>query len=642
MFRFFRRKDTAVRVFLGALLVLVCISLLLYLIPGLTDTGSSEVLVLARVGGEKVTSPEVMRQIQLLTRNNRVPSSMLPLYAPQILNQMVTEKVVLMEARRMGLSVSAEELAVQLALNPQIFPGGKFIGDNEYRGFIETRFSMTVQQFEDKFREVLLSDKLRHLVTAGVTVRDDEVVREYHRRNDKFRFEYVLLKTEEVKNSLQISEAEIADFFQKNRSGYRVPERRQFKFIFADTARLKETVTVDERELQRFYSENKDRYRVPDRVKVSHILFKTVGKNSEETEAVRKKAQGILQKLRAGEEFAALAKANSDDATTTPKGGDLGWVVRGQTVPEFEKTAFSLQPGATSDIIQTTYGFHILRVHEREMAHQQTLAEVREQILPQAKQEKAQRAAEELTRRAENALKKNPGNFQAVASQVGLQIIETGLLKRDDPLPQAGSSTAAEDALFAASLKPNAMTPAVTVPNGLVIALLVQISPAHPAELAEFRDQVAKDLRTEKAGQLAISRMKDFAEQARKAGDLQKVAAAQKLTVKTSEFVTRDGSLPEVGPATSLGEHAFSMKVGEIGDPVSVTDGQLVFRILERKETTAEEVAQGKEAVGRDLLESRRSTFFQLFVENLRTRLEREGKLKVNQAAMERLTASLQ
>ncbi len=643
MFQFFRRRDTAVRVFIGAILVLVCVMLVVTLIPGLTDdSASSDEVVLATVGGESITGPEVMRQVQQLARGSRLPRSVLPLYAPQLLNQMVSQKIVLQEARRMGLSVSPDELAAQLTTNAQFFPNGKFIGEEEYRNFIQSRLNLNVAEFEEKYRDSLLVDKLRRVVTSGVTIGPAEVEREYHRRNDKVRFDYVLLKTDDVKSSLQLSDAEIAGSFQKNREGYQVPEKRHFKFVFLDTAKLKDTVTVEEKELQRFYNENKDRYRVADRVKVSHILYKTVGKTPEDVENLRKKAEGTLQRLRKGEDFATLARMDSDDAQTTPKGGDLGWVLRGQTVPEFEKVAFSLDPGSLSDIIKTTYGLHILKVHERDRAHQQTFEEVRAQILPLVKQEKAQVAAEEAARKAENVLKKTPSNFQAVADQLGLQVQDSGPIKRGDPLLMAGTSGPAEDALFASNLKPNGITSALRVPNGVVIASLAQVIPAHPAELAEVRDQVSNALRIEKAGQLTGSRMKDLAEQVRRGGDLKKLAAAQKLAVKTSEFIAGDGNIPDLGAASALGDNAFTMNPGEIGGPVAVTDGQAVFRVVERQQATPQQLAQGKGEIERQLLESKRSTFFELFLDNAKTRMEREGKVKVDKAALDRLAKSVE
>ena len=635
MFQFFRRRDKWVRVFLAALLLLVCIMLVVTLIPGIGDgSASSDELVMARIGGEKITGTELLRQLQQVARGGRLPPHLFPLYAPQLLQRLVTQKAILQEARRLGLTVSTEELLGEARLNPQLFPDGKFVG----RDVVESQYGINLEQFQEELRDSLLELKLRRIVIAGVAVSDQEVVREFHRRNDKLRIEYSVLKTDDVRSTLRVSGAEVAEFFKKNSSRYQVPERRQFRLLYLQTARVKDTVSVSEQELRRYYKQNLDRYRVEERVRASRILLKTVGKEPDEIEAVRKKAEEILERLRNGEDFGELARRYSDDAATTPKGGDLGWIVRGQ-IPEFEKEVFSLEPGTLSDVIKTQYGFHIVKVHEHQRAHQQALKQVRNQILPLITQEKARRAAEDRVQKAQSDLRENPGTFQAVAEQLGVPVLETDLLKRGEPLPNIGVSPALEDALFSATLEENEVTPMVPVPDGFVVGFLVRIDPAHPAELAEVRQQVENDLRREQATQHVLSRMKDLAERARKLKNLKRAAASRKLTVKSSEAFTSQDSVPDLGVPGGLWEAASSLSVGEIGGPLAVADGQVVFRLLEQQPAPAEELLRNSDTLRRELLRAKRNLAYELFADHLKARLEAEGKLQVDEAAMQRLTA---
>ena len=635
MFQFFRRRDKWVRVFLAALLLLVCIMLVVTLIPGIGDgSASSDELVMARIGGEKITGTELLRQLQQVARGGRLPPHLFPLYAPQLLQRLVTQKAILQEARRLGLTVSTEELLGEARLNPQLFPDGKFVG----RDVVESQYGINLEQFQEELRDSLLELKLRRIVIAGVAVSDQEVVREFHRRNDKLRIEYSVLKTDDVRSTLRVSGAEVAEFFKKNSSRYQVPERRQFRLLYLQTARVKDTVSVSEQELRRYYKQNLDRYRVEERVRASRILLKTVGKEPDEIEAVRKKAEEILERLRNGEDFGELARRYSDDAATTPKGGDLGWIVRGQ-IPEFEKEVFSLEPGTLSDVIKTQYGFHIVKVHEHQRAHQQALKQVRNQILPLITQEKARRAAEDRVQKAQSDLRENPGTFQAVAEQLGVPVLETDLLKRGEPLPNIGVSPALEDALFSATLEENEVTPMVPVPDGFVVGFLVRIDPAHPAELAEVRQQVENDLRREQATQHVLSRMKDLAERARKLKNLKRAAASRKLTVKSSEAFTSQDSVPDLGVPGGLWEAASSLSVGEIGGPLAVADGQVVFRLLEQQPAPAEELLRNSDTLRRELLRAKRNLAYELFADHLKARLEAEGKLQVDEAAMQRLTS---
>ena len=375
-------------------------------------------------------------------------------------------------------------------------------------------------------------------------------------------------------------------------------------------------------------------------MKVSHILFKTAGKTGEEIDAIRKKAEEVLKRARAGEDFAKLAKENSDDAQTTAKGGDLGWIVRGQTVSEFEQAAFSLPVGTISDAIKTIYGFHILKIEVREKARLRTLQEVAAEITPQVRAEKASRLSDELANKADRAVRRNPDNIQAVAAALNLPVLETGLIKRGDPLPEAGAEPAADDNLFAPNLKPGRMTSLVAVASGMLAASLVQVSDAHPAELSEVRDQVENDLRNEKAAAAVGTRMRELADLARKGASLKKAAAAVKISVKESELFNRDGSIKDLGAASSLGDNAFSMNPGEIGGPVDVTDGQAVFQVLDKQPAPEEDLAKSRDGLRKELTEQKQGLLYQVFVEALKERASRQGRLRIDQAALDRLTSS--
>src|SRR4029077_17537493 len=151
-------------------------------------------------------------------------------------------------------------------------------------------------------------------------------------------------------------------------------------------------------ELQGYYDQHRDDYRVPEQVSVSHILIKTPlpgpdGKvDPKGVEEARRKAEDVLKQVKAGGTFADLAKKYSEDPGSAKDGGCLRFSGRGRTVPEFEKAAFSLAKGATSDLVQSSYGFHIIRIDDKQAAHVKTLDEVKDQIEESLKQQKAAQA----------------------------------------------------------------------------------------------------------------------------------------------------------------------------------------------------------------------------------------------------------
>jgi peptidyl-prolyl cis-trans isomerase D len=262
------------------------------------------------------------------------------------------------------------------------------------------------------------------------------------------------------------------------------------------------------------------------------------------------------------------------------------------------------------------------------------------EITPQVRAEKASRLTDELAQKAETVMKKNPDNIQALAAALNLPILESGLVKRGDPLPEAGAEPAADDNLFAPNLKPGQMTSLVTVTKGMLMASLVQVSAAHPAELSEVRDQVENDLRNEKAAATVAARISELADLARKGGDLKKAAAAMKISAKESEPFNRDGNIKDLGAAASLGDNAFSMKAGEIGGPVNVTDGQAVFQVLDKQPASEEDLAKARDGLRRELSEQKQSLLYQVFTEALKERATKQGRLRIDQAALDRVISS--
>ena len=202
------------------------------------------------------------------------------------------------------------------------------------------------------------------------------------------KINYVVVKPEDLQAKIQPSDADLAAYFEKNKARYTVPERRIVRYALLSLEQLRLHANISQDEIRNYYNSNLDQYKLPDRAHVAHILFKTVGKTDAEAEEIRKKAEDVLKKAKSGANFADLAKKYSED-TTKDKGGDLDWIVRGQTVPEFEKAAFSLPKGSISDLVKTQYGFHIIKVIDRQDARTQTLDEVLPDIMATLQQQKA-------------------------------------------------------------------------------------------------------------------------------------------------------------------------------------------------------------------------------------------------------------
>src|SRR5277367_4758314 len=376
-------STTGKRILFGVAAAILGGGMLLYLIPQGPNTGSdtSASDTVATVGDQKVTMAEVRQELSQIQQRSEVVPQLIPYYTQQILQQLVFQKELEYEAKRLGITVSDQERADRIRqFLPTAFNGDSFVGMDRYTQEVATRFQLTVPVFEELIRQGLLEEKFRKLVTDGISASPEELQQAFRDRNEKIKLDYVLIKPEELELKIVPTEEEIKAYYEKNRASYQLPERRVVRYTLVDINQLRQAVHVSDDQLKAQYQQNIAQYQVQNRVHAQHILLTTVGKTSAEVEEIRQKAEDILKQVKKGGNFSDLAKKYSEDPGSKDKGGDLGFITQGQTVPEFEKAAFTLEPGQVSDLVKTQYGFHILKALENEPAHTKPFEEVRDSL----------------------------------------------------------------------------------------------------------------------------------------------------------------------------------------------------------------------------------------------------------------------
>jgi peptidyl-prolyl cis-trans isomerase D len=494
-----------------------------------------------------------------------------------------------------------------------------------------------VPQFESEVKKELLQQKFQQLVTDGVTVSEDEVREEYRRGNEKIKIDYAVVKPESLQSKIEASDAELAAYFEKNKTRYVVPERRTVDYAILDFAQLRQRAQVSEDQEKVYYQQHVDSYKLEDRAHVAHILFKTVGKTDAEVAEIKKKAEDVLNKAKHGGKFADLAKQYSED-TTKDKGGDLDWIVRGQTVPEFESVAFSLPKGAISDLVKTQYGFHIIQVIDRQTARTQTLDEVKAAIQTQLQQEKAEQLGETLSAQIADEIRRSGRiPIDELAKKFNLLAGEAKLVEANQPLPELGNSPAVLDNVF--RLRAGDLSAPLRTDRGYVVLTIKDIQPTHPATLAEVRDRVLGDYRHEKALDLAKTRADELAKRAKSGENFAAAAKALGFEVKTSEPFSRTGSIPDAGSAKQFAA-AFNLPVGQAGDPVFLGTNWVVYRLAQHDPINQDDFTKQRTAIETQALQAKRQAAYELFRSSLEERLRQEGKLHINQDNMKRLATT--
>jgi peptidyl-prolyl cis-trans isomerase D len=621
------------------------------LIPGFGSNlgiGGPPAGVVATIGDQTVTTLEVQREARAMVRQQfprggPQASMLLPFFAGQAAEQLINEKALVAEAKHLGLRVSDDELRDELQhgqLGQMLFPDGKFVGQEEYADFVQ-RNDMTVPQFESLEKDYILVRKLRALVASSAFVGDPEVREEFDRRNTKVKFEYAVITQADILKGLHPTDQELKAYYDRNKATYNnsIPEKRQIKYVVIDSAKVGATTAVTDQDLQAYYDQHRDEYRVPEQVKVSHILIKTpiaAPGEKEDPKAIadaKAKAEEVLKEVKAGGDFAKLAEKYSDDPGSAKVGGELGWIGRGRTVPEFEKAAFSLGKGQTSDLVKSSYGFHIIHVEDKQDAHVKSFAEVKSEIESKVKQEKVTRATEA----AANALlsQARTSSLDAAAAAKGEAAVTTDFFARNETLPGLGSNPQFMDAVFSEADK--APPDVVQVPQGYVVFQLLAVKPPATPTFEEIRSKVETEFKNERSAFLLQQKTQELSDRAKAEHDLKKAANELGAAVKTSDLVSPEGQVPDVG-AMSNATAIFELKPGEISGPITAGGNGVVAQLLDKVAPTDQEYAQKKDEIRQGLLDSKQNDIFGLFVMNLRKDMENSKRIKVNQDEMKNLT----
>jgi peptidyl-prolyl cis-trans isomerase D len=630
-----REKKLGVRIMLGVVVGLLGIGMLLYLVPqGTNDISAADTV--ATVGDQSISVIDVQNQLAKSTRGTQIPPALVGIYSQQALDQLVDEKMLELQAQRMGLTVSDEEHADFLKkLVPTAFTGDSFIGMDRYSAEVQARFQMTVPEFEAEVKKALLQQKFQQLVTDGITASPDEVKAEYRRENEKIKLDYVTIKPSDLQSKVDISDADIAAYFEKNKARYVVPERRTIDYAMLSLAQLKQRAQISDDDVKVFYQGHVDQYKLEDRAHIAHILFKTVGMTDAEAAEVKKKAEDVLNKAKHGGNFADLAKQYSED-TSKDKGGDLGWIVRGQTVPEFEAAAFSLPKGSISDLVKTQYGFHIIQVIDREQARTQTLDEVKASIVNQLQQQRAEQLGDTTsTQIADEIRRGGKVPIEDLAKKFNMTTGEAKLVEATQPLPELGNAPGLMDGVF--RQRAGDLSAPIHTDAGYVVVSVKDIQPMHPATLAEVHDRVTADLRTEKAVALAKARADELAKRTKGGENFAAAAKALGLEVKTSEPISRTGSIPDLGSAKQFSA-AFTLPVGQTGEPIAMGQNWSVYHVAQHDPVNQDDFEKQKSKIEAQVVQEKKQTAYELFRDALKTRLQQQGQLKYNAESLKRLT----
>ncbi len=622
-------------------LILVCLAFVVFYIPDfLRGTGADAASgdTVAQIEGQAITAGEFRRlyQAQLQAYRSAYGSQMNEQLLKQlgveqqILQQMVDERASLAEANRLKIRVGDEEVRQRILSIPAFQENGQFIGEQRYTQLLlSQRPPMTPSEFEENLRRTLIVDKLRASLTDWMSLTDKEVEQEYRRRNDKVKLAIVSITADAFRSQVTAADAELSTYFDAHQADFRIPEKRRIRYLLVDVDAIRTKTVVPPADLERAYNANIEQYSTPEQIRASHILLKTEGKDDA---AVKARAEELLKQARAGADFADLAKKNSEDEGSAKNGGDLDYFRRGRMVPEFEQVAFSLEPGQISDPIKTSFGYHIIKLVDKKPGTTRPLAEVRQQISDQLTTERAQAQAADTAQRLASEISK-PADLDKVAKARGLVVQESSFFARDEPTLALGTSPEAAARVF--QMSQDEVEGPLQTSRGYAFVTLIGKQDSYIPKLDEVKERVREEVVKQKARELSRQKASEIAAKLKAAPDFDKAAKAVGFEPKTTELITRESPLPDLGVAPAVEEAAFKLPVGATSDPILTDFGTAVVKVLEKQEVSAPDLAKAKDKFRDELLNDRRNRFFSAYMVKAKQRM----KIEVNRETLQRVVS---
>lgn len=624
MLKYFRNRRSMGWLMGSSMLVLVIFAFVAFYVPDFlapSEGAGSATGAVAWVDGDPISSREFLQGYRLQDAQYR--QQLGAQYSPELLKQLgldnfvmqrlVQDKVLTLEAERLGLRVADSEVSQNILTDPTLQQDGQFIGKEAYMSLFAGS-GMTPSMYEEQVRQGILRQKLQALVTDGVVVTGADVEDEYRRRNEKVHLEYAVIAGSDFEGELEVTDDEVRAYYDENQSEFDRPVQRKARFITLTPQLFTGEVTVTPREITRYYNENQEQYSTGEQVRASHILFKT-GPDQDE-DAVRQQAEAVLLEVKAGADFAELARQHSED-TSADAGGDLGLFGRGAMVPEFEQTAFSLPVGATSELVRSTYGYHIIKVTDREVAFTQPLENVQEQIQGVLSQEKATATMEAAIESAAESLRA-AGSIDALTAKYPLLVPQdTPFFGAEEPLPQLGNSVEATRLAFTTDILK--ITPAIPLGpgGGYVFLQVLEEREASVAPFTDVQNEARQQLRDQRAMELARTGAHDMHEELMGEG-----GDGSDIEFLTNESYFRGSQLPEAGRSAAVEARAFEMPVGELSPPLVSDNGYVLIRVVEKSGFDAEDFTEQRASFEEQILNERRSQMWGAFVQNLQSRYD--------------------
>ncbi len=560
------------------------------------------------INGEEISFQQYQRaydqaQTQLRDRfNGAVPPGFAEKIGlkQQVINRFVREALFRQGGEKMGLIVSPAEIQDEILKMPQFEDNGSF-NAQKYK-LLLARNGYTAHNFEDSLRFDMISQKTISKIEGFATIVTDQEIKDlYDLERESVSVSFVKISPAAFDSKVTVNDKDLASWFETVKDNYKTQPQLQLQYLLFDFDSIAKGITPDENSIKNYYSQHIDKFTTPEQRRARHILFKVDQDSPEkEAQAQLKKAEEVLKLAKSGKDFAKLAEKYSE-GPSAKSGGELGYFQKGQMVKPFDKAVFSMKPGEISDIVRTSFGYHIIKLEDIKPAVVKPLADVRNEIVKDLQESQAKAKAFELANDCYEGII-GAGSLQAyIQKHPGTSVTETGFFSRNSPPAAIKDDSKLLDAAFA--LKQGELSSLVDTSKGYAILLAKNIKPPEIPALAEIKDRVTKDFIAAKASEMARKEADDILAKAKTGGNLEQLAKEAGVTTQSSGLLSKTQPDRKSPFPPSLVNDIFQLsakspypaKVGQVGKDFYIY--KFAERMVPKMDLSDSERAQYKDAL---------------------------------------------
>ncbi len=502
-------------------MAIIALIVLSFVFAGVSSyVSSSGSTAAAEVNGEPISQQDVERayQAQRARLEAQFGEGVSALFSDEnylrdfrmnVLDRLIADTLIEQKAKELGMRVSDKQIRDAITAMPEFQTEGSF--DNERYLMLLRQNGFQPSDFRDYMRQQMTREQLSRAVQASDFSLPEEVSLAHRLQDQTRNADYLIVDSAPFAASVELSDEEVQAFYDENISRFDTQEKVNLAYVTLAVEDLKADVSVSEEEVEQEYQDNIALYKTTEERRVSHILIEF----GDDKDAAKEKAESLLAEVEQGADFAELAEANSADTFSAENGGDLDFITAGMMDPSFDEAAFAISNvGETSEVIETEFGYHIIKLTDMKPVETTPLAEVRDEIEAQLLTDKATDEFFALQSEMANLAFEVPDTLEDVAGAVNGKIKETGLVTAA-AVPAALNVPAVTSKMFDPDFIAEGLnSDIIELSNDEVVVIrVVGHEPQRTQALDEVRTQILAQLRARKAQEAAAEWADNVVEQ---------------------------------------------------------------------------------------------------------------------------------